>query len=163
MRTLSILIAAGLLSVISCSHLTTRTACPITPDRWSGLESILSGRWPDFSPDTVVELWPQPITWGSEASGEQPRSGTATFSYLERVEANDCLCCDTFLFTDGPSQAGCVRRLSSVTLVRDFATRLEAIQLATRAVAVIGGAGARAQGTRYDDSHRAPASYDTDR
>jgi hypothetical protein len=86
-------------------------------------------------------LWPVPITWGSEASGEQPCSGTATFSYLERVQANDCLCCDTFLFTDVPGRDGCTRRLSSVTLVRDFATRAEAIQLAKRVVAGIGGAG----------------------
>ena len=141
MKTLRTTIISGLLTVIACSNVVTRVECPIGSERWSALQTILAGNWRSITPDNVAELWPTPIAWGSEASGKQPCSGSVTFSYLEHVQANDCLCCDTFAFTDVPSRDGCTRRLSSVTLVRDFAARADARVLAKRLVTAVGGAG----------------------
>jgi hypothetical protein len=49
---------------------------------------------------------------------------------LARVIANECECCDTFLFADVSSSDGCKQVLSSVTIIRVAGDRASAGALA---------------------------------
>jgi len=139
MKSVTIVTIAALLIGSSCGTSRVPAECTFGADRRGATLSILSGRWSAMTPDVVAELWPVPITWGSEAAGAQPCSGTATFSYLDNVRANDCRCCDTFGFTDVSRSGRCDRILSSVTLVREFVTELQAREFARQLVVIAGG------------------------
>lgn len=96
-----------------------------------GLQSVLSSDWLRLTPDTLARQWPDKLLWWSEAAGERACSGTATLSYLGKVMANECVCCDIFAFTDLPRSGGCDRFLSSVSLVRSAATETDARYIAS--------------------------------
>lgn len=123
------------------------SACGTVPNATCGLDAatrttfrtLLSREWSKTTPETVAGIWPSSVLWGAEAAGDKPCSGTATFSNLARVVANECLCCDTFAFTDVSHDSKCERHLSSVTLVRHVADEARARDVATQLLAVVDG------------------------
>lgn len=137
MRGLRVLVLA--LALLGACRTIPNSTCQLHAMTHTAFRDLLSKDWSTTTPDTVAQLWPSPIMWGSEAGGDRPCSGTASFSNLERVIANECLCCDTFAFTDVPSSGKCERYLSSATLVRHFPDDAPARHAAALLLAAVDG------------------------
>lgn len=114
--------------------------CELEPTHHRALERVVSAGWDGMTPDVVADMWPSPVTWGANAPGVEPCTGTATFSSLDVVLANECLCCDTFGFTDVRRENACDKVLSSVTVVRHVPDLISARRVAASLLAAVGSA-----------------------
>jgi len=134
-----------------CGCVTSVTGSSCSDQLPESLAAILLKPWNDVDLEHLAETWPVDLAWGSRAEGAGPCSGTVTFSYLGRVTANECECCDVFAFSDVLRMDSCAQRLSSITIVRYVKTHSDARVLGDQFLraggfgrAMVQGSGARA-------------------
>lgn len=108
-------------------------SCSVLPEQHLLILKDLSvADWERLSDESVSNQWPAPITWGSHTAGEQQCTGTSTHSYLGEVIANECNCCDTFVFEESVRDNRCQKTLTSIVLVRTMRNPDDASSIAAR-------------------------------
>lgn len=104
--------------------------CGSTPGTGTRLTRIASMNWAELSIDDAVASWQGEFASSNRTSElAPPCAGTTTLLSSERVEYNDCLCCETLLFGHTVVRESCVERLHAISVHRLAASFEEALEL----------------------------------